>query len=133
MALSVLTLCTRFAETLLISTLAIIMNSIARNTLRQLSAFWRLKDFSLQQILTALALLLGQTFIKGITIAKKESFVGVQEVNCNESKNCAMLAKKNTQIRRLSVLRAVCSIKLLIIVNIAYLIKRINFFRECYV
>jgi hypothetical protein len=128
----------RFVRQHLISMSHTTMSSIALIASKTSLGFLNLKVYSSQQTLIRTELLYYLTLIKTFTTKALDLFVGVRgDLNCNQFKSYARVAKKNTQISRLGVLNVVCYQN-----NtdwytdnpiLAHRIYRCNFFAECYV
>ncbi len=139
MALFVLISWIKFVRQQFLWILAIIMSFIAQNASKSLLNSWNLMGSLSQPILTRIAWLLCLILCLGLMIQIERSFVGVRgELNCILFKTYDRVAKKNTQIWRLSVLSLVCYYKCYtdwILINpiLAHRINKINFFARCYV
>ncbi len=128
----------RFVDQHLSLKLAIITSLTRLGTSRQSLSFWRQRGYSQAQMLSNLKWLFDQIYEKAATTAPSGLFVGVRSnLNCNQLNCYARVAKKNTQICRLSVLDVVCAksdyLGNVVIPNVAHRSNRCNLFAECYV
>jgi len=132
-------LCRKFARTRLTGMFSIAMSCIVQCTSNQLRAFWSLSSSWFQKSCKRISwlsdLILGQEFL---TTTRGCSVGALRTVNCLKKIRAAIMAKKNTQICRLSVgCGATNGLRLeyVIISIVAGSAKLVNHFasRNCYV
>lgn len=125
----------RFVKQLLILILATTMNFTVQNISKRLSGFLNLIDYLSQLILVRIEWLSDLILQIAVMTITAGLFVGAgQEVNCNQCNYYGKVPKKNTQIRCLSVLSAVCYYHLVLNNQIlAFRANLINTFASCYV